>query len=275
MSESAKLQIPKRYRGPLSKEFSGRPQSVIFRSLVALKTSAWYIVLSGFFEPVFYLFAFGLGVGQLIDGVTGPAGQPVSYAAFLAPALLATSAMNGAFYDSTWNVFFKMRFGKIYEGMVATSLGPMDVALGEIIYALMRGLIYSAGFVIIMYALGLVLSPWGILALPGALLIAFGFSACGMAVTSYLKNFQEMDWLNFIMLPMFLFSATFYPITLYPEPIQYLIKFLPLWHGVEMIRAFTIGPITFGVMGHIAYFMGMILLGLTVTTRRLTKLFMA
>jgi hypothetical protein len=131
--------IPRRYRGPLSRLFAGRPHTVVLRSLFALKTSAWYIVISGFFEPVFYLFAFGLGVGQLVGPVTGPAGQAVAYAAFIAPALLATSAMNGAIYDATWNVFFKMRFAKIYEGMVATSLGTLDIALGEIMYALLRG----------------------------------------------------------------------------------------------------------------------------------------
>lgn len=259
----------------MKKLFAGRPHTVVLRSLYALKTSAWYIVLSGFFEPLFYLLAFGLGVGTLIDGVTGPAGQPVSYAAFIAPALLATSAMNGAIYDSTWNVFFKIRYSRIYEGMIATSLGPVDVALGEIVYALLRGLVYSLGFMVVMYAMGLVLSPWGILAVPGALLIAFGFSACGMAVTSFLKNFQEMDWLNFIMLPMFLFSATFYPVTVYSPAIQLLVKTLPLWHGVELIRLLTIGPPGVIIWGHIAYFLVMIGLGLAVTTRRLKKLFMS
>ncbi|MBN2658900.1 MAG: ABC transporter permease [Spirochaetales bacterium] len=274
MSE-AKRNIPPRYRGPFSHIFSGRAHTVVLRSLYALKTSAWYIVLSGFFEPLFYLLAFGLGVGKLIDGVTGPAGQPIAYAAFIAPALLATSAMNGAFYDSTWNVYFKMRFARLYEGMLATSLGPMDVALGEIVYALLRGLVYSTGFLIVMYAMGLVLSPWGFLAVPAALVIAFGFSACGMAVTSYLKNFQEMDWLNFVMLPMFLFSATLYPITVYPPAIQLLVKALPLWHGVELIRHLTIGPPGMAVLGHLAYYAVMIAVGLTFTTRRLTKLFMS
>jgi lipooligosaccharide transport system permease protein len=209
--------IPRRYRGPLSRLFAGRPHTVVLRSLFALKTSAWYIVISGFFEPVFYLFAFGLGVGQLVGPVTGPAGQAVAYAAFIAPALLATSAMNGAIYDATWNVFFKMRFAKIYEGMVATSLGTLDIALGEIMYALLRGLVYSTAFLVVMYAMGLVLTPYGLLALPAAMLIAFGFSACGMAITSYMSTFQQMDWIQFFLLPMFLFSATFYPSTSTPR----------------------------------------------------------
>jgi lipooligosaccharide transport system permease protein len=266
--------LPRRYRGPLNRFFAGRPHTVVLRSLYALKTSAWYIVLSGFFEPVFYLFAFGLGVGRLIGDVQGPAGQSVAYAAFIAPALLATSAMNGAIYDSTWNVFFKMRFARLYEGMVATSLGTLDIALGEILYAQLRGLIYSIGFMVVMYALNLVLTPYGLLAVPAALLIAFGFSSCGMAITSYMSTFQQMDWINFFMLPMFLFSATFYPITVYPPAIQIFIKLFPLWHGVELIRGLTLGPLSWDVLGHALYFVGMILIGLLVTTRRLTRLFM-
>jgi lipooligosaccharide transport system permease protein len=267
--------IDKRYQvHPFSHIFAGRPHTVVLRAFYALKTSAWYIVLSGFFEPVFYLLAFGLGLGTLVGSVTGPDGRAVSYAAFIAPALLATSAMNGAIYDSTWNVFFKMRFARLYEGMVATSLGTFDIALGEITYALLRGLVYSLGFMTVMLCMGLVLSPWGILAIPAALLIAFAFSSCGMAITSYMKTFQQMDWINFFMLPMFLFSATFYPLSVYPPSIQWLIKAFPLWHGVELIRGLTLGVVNPQLLVHVLYFSVMVVLGLIATTRRLTYLFM-
>jgi len=206
--------------------------------------------------------------------VTGPLGRPVSYAAFLAPALLATSAMNGAIYDSTWNVFFKMRFARLYEGMIATSLGTLDIALGEILYALLRGLVYALAFLAVMVALGLVPSAWGILAVPASLLIAFGFSACGMALTSYMTTFQQMDWINFFMLPMFLFSATFYPITVYPEYIRWIIQAFPLWHGIELIRGLTLGQFDGSILRHVLYFAAMIAVGLAATTRRLTNLFM-
>jgi len=251
-----------------------RAAMVVLRNLYALKSSAWGVVLSGFFEPVFYLMSFGLGLGAMVGAVNGPDGNPVSYAAFLAPALLATSAMNGALYDSTWNVFFKLRFAKLYDGMVATSLGTFDIALGEIAYALLRGLVYSIGFMVVMYSLGLVLSPWGFLAVAGASLIAFAFSACGMAITSYLKSFQEMDWINFMLLPMFLFSATFYPLSVYPDWLQTVIRCLPLWHGVELMRGLTLGHLHWGMLEHVAYFGIMIVIGLTFTTRRLTWLFL-
>ena len=186
------------------------------------------------------------------------AGRQVPYAAFIAPALLAVSAMNGAIYDSTWNVFFKMQFAKLYEGMLSTSLGPLDVALGEILLALLRGALYAIGFQLVMQVLGLNLSWWALLALPAVLLIAFGFASVGMAITSYMKSFQQMDWINFVMLPMFLFSATFYPITVYPEWFQHVIQALPLWHGVELVRGLTTGDVSWGMLWHVLYYVVMI-----------------
>jgi lipooligosaccharide transport system permease protein len=259
---------------PGSGIYSGRARVLIERSLYAAKSSNWLVIVSGFVEPVLYLMAFGFGIGQLIGNVDDGTGSLVPYAAFIAPALLATSAMNGAIYDSTWNVFFKMHFGKVYQVMLSSSMGPMDVALGEISWALLRGLTYSLGFMAIVTPLGLVTSWWGLLAIPAATLIAFGFAALGMAVTSYMSNFQQMQWINFFLLPMFLFSGTFFPVSVFPDWIQVIVKALPLWQGVEMIRAFTLGNIGPELIGHIVYFLVMIVAGLLFTTRRLRALFM-
>ena len=197
--------------------WAGNPGAVVQRGLLAARSSSWVVVLSGFFEPVFYLASMGIGLGALIGTVETSAGLVVSYAAFIAPALLAVSAMNGAIYDSTWNVFFKLNYGKLYEGMLATSLGPLDVALGEISLALLRGAAYGVAFLLVMQALGLNLGWTAFLALPAIVLIAFGFASIGMGITSYLKTFQQMDVIPLILLPMFLLSATFFPITVYPE----------------------------------------------------------
>ena len=248
--------------------------AVLSRGLRATKSSNRAIVVSGFFEPVFYLLSMGLGLGALVGTVATSTGQQVSYAAFIAPALLAVSAMNGAIYDSTWNVFFKMQYAKLYEGMLTTSLGPLDVALGEIALALLRGALYAVGFMGIMQLLGLNLSWTAILALPAVVLIAFGFASLGMAVTSYLTTFQQMDWISFVMLPMFLFSAMFYPITVYPEPIQWVVQALPLWHGVELIRGLTTGALSLSLLWHVLYYVVMIAAGLVFTTARLKKLFL-
>lgn len=254
--------------------WAGNPGAVVQRGLLATRSSSWAVVLSGFFEPVFYLLSMGIGLGALIGAVQTSGGVEVPYAAFIAPALLATSAMNGAIYDSTWNVFFKLNYGKLYEGMLATSLGPLDVALGEILYALLRGLLYATGFMVVMQLMGLNLAWTAILALPAVVLIAFGFASLGMAVTSYMKTFQQMDWINFVLLPMFLFSATLYPITIYPEWIQGVIMAFPLWHGVELVRGLTTGILSADMLWHVLYYVVMIAVGLVFTTKRLRALFL-
>lgn len=254
--------------------YSGRPHTLIERGFRAFKGSNWLIVLSGFVEPVFYLLAFGFGIGQLIGNLEDGSGNQVSYAAFIAPALLATSAMNGAVYDSTWNVFFKMHFGKIYQVMLSSSMGPLDVALGEISWALLRGVAYSVGFMVIVTPIGLVTNAWGLLAIPAATLIAFGFASIGMAITSYLKSFQQMNWVTFFLLPMFLFSGTFFPVSVYPEWIQTIVQALPLWQGVELVRSLMLGNISMSLWSHVIYFVVMIALGLWFTTVRLKALFM-
>lgn len=115
---------------PLRGLYGGRTHAVVARGMRVIARNNWLIVLTGFFEPVFYLLSMGLGLGALIGGVEFY-GREVPYAAYIAPALMAVSAMNGAIYDSTMNVFFRMRYGRIYEQMLSTSLGPMDVALGR------------------------------------------------------------------------------------------------------------------------------------------------
>ncbi len=254
---------------------SGNAGAVFGRNLSAAGRTNLWVMISGFVEPVFYLFSLGVGLGTLIGTVQLPGGPEVPYAAYIAPALLAVSAMNGAMADSTWNVFFKMHFGRVYDAMLATSLGPLDVALGEIAWALFRGGIYATGFLIVMQAFGLNLSWTALLAVPAAVLIAFGFAAVGMGVTSYLRSFQQMEWIMVVLLPMFLLSGTFFPIDQYAEPLQWIIKALPLWHGTELIRGFTTGALDWLMLVHVGYFVVMIVLGIVFSTRRLRALFLS
>jgi len=257
-----------------AKHYAGRSHVILERSLVALKSSNWFPVVSGFLEPLLYLFSFGYGVGTLIGDIQVSNGQIVSYAMFIAPGLLATSAMNGAIYDSTWNVYFKLHEGKIYHGMLSTSLGPLDVALGEILTALIRGFAYAVGFMAVATPMGLIPSWWGVLAIPAAVLIAFGFASIGMAITSYFKSYQQMGLINISLLPIFLFSGSFYPLSVFPDWAQIIIKTLPLWHAIEMVRNLSLGIVNLSLLGHIAYFVAMVVIGLFFTTNRLNALFM-
>ncbi|MBG6224224.1 lipooligosaccharide transport system permease protein [Arthrobacter sp. CAN_A2] len=254
--------------------YSRNARAVIARGLLATRSSNWLIMVSGFFEPVLYLVSMGVGLGALVGTVEGPDGRPISYAAYIAPALLAVSAMNGAVYDSTWNVFFKMNFARLYQGMLYTSLGPLDVAIGEIFLALLRGALYATGFTAVMALMGFVPSPVALLVIPASVVIAFGFASFGMGITSFMKTFQQMEWINFVMLPMFLFSATFYPLSVYPQGIQWVIQALPLWHGVELLRQISVASFTSATVLHLGYFLVMIAVGMLLTTLRLRKLFL-
>ena len=258
---------------PGEKYYSGRSHAIMERAYIAFKSSTWMIVVSGFVEPVLFLLSFGYGLKDLVGDIT-VAGQPIGYVAFITPALLATSAMNGAIYDSTMNVYFKLKHDRIYHGMLATSLGPMDVALGEISWALLRGLSYAIGFMAIVTPLGLIPSAWGILAIPAAVLIAFGFASFGMAVTSYMKSWQQLEIVNVVLLPMFLFSGSFYPLSVFPEWLQTVIRLFPLAHAIDLVRGLTLGNVSWALLGHAMYFVVMIVVGLFFTTKRLNALFM-
>jgi len=258
---------------PGEKYYSGRSRAIMERAYIAFKSSTWMIVISGFVEPVLFLLSFGYGLKDLVGDIT-VAGQSIGYVVFIAPALLATSAMNGAIYDSTMNVYFKLKHDRIYHGMLATSLGPMDVALGEISWALLRGLSYAIGFMAIVTPLGLIPSAWGILAIPAAVLIAFGFASFGMAVTSYMKSWQQLEIVNVVLLPMFLFSGSFYPLSVFPDWLQTVIRLFPLAHAIDLVRGLTLGNISWALVGHAMYFVVMIVVGLFFTTKRLDALFM-
>jgi len=240
---------------------------LLFERNLMVYRRTWLTILSGFFEPLFYLFSLGLGLGHFVGRVNG-----VSYAAFIAPALLASSAMNGAVYDSTINVFWKLRFGKVYDAMLVTPIGPNDVALGEVAWALFRGLLYSTGFIITAAALGLVHSWWGLLALPATIVIGFGFAGIGMAAATFMRSWQDFDMVQLVQLPMFLFSTTFYPLSIYPVAVQWIVRFSPLYHAIELIRSLTLG--TVGPMGavHLGYLALLGTIGMLIARRRMAGL---
>lgn len=249
---------------------AGRAHVVLLRNMKAYR-NAWMVIFSGFFEPVFYLLAIGIGLGSVIGDVTAADTRQVSYAEFVAPGLLAASAMNGAIMDSTYNVYFKLRLGH-YDGLLATPLGPVDIALGEIGWALLRGGIYATGFLGVISAFGLVSSPWALLAVPAAVLSAFAFAAVGMAATSFMRSWEDFDLVPLVQMPMFFLATTFYPLSVYPEPLQVVIKCLPLYQSVQLIRDLTTSGAGWGLLWHVFYFVVMAAMGCIVTVHRIRKL---
>jgi len=236
------------------------------RNLMVYRRS-WMTIFSGFFEPLFYLFSMGKGLGHYVGAVEG-----VSYASYIAPALMASAAMNGAVYDATTNVFWKLRYGKVYDSMLATPLGPVDVAVGETAWAQFRGALYALGFIVIAASLGLFHSWWALLALPAAVVVGFGFAGMGIGAATFLRTWQDFERVQIVLVPMFLFSATFFPLSVYPPAIQWVVRFSPLYHGIALIRDFTLGHVTPWALLDAAYLVVLGLIGIAIARRRMGRL---
>ena len=230
----------------------------------------WMILFSGFFEPLFYLFFFVYPLQEFIGAITFE-GETIEYAAFVAPALLASSAMNGAFYEST-NVFWKLRFAKVYDSILSTPVSPGDVAVGETIWAVVRSMLYAISYLLVIAVLGLVDSPWAILAVPACFVIGFAFAGAGIAAVTWLRTWKDFDLLQLIILPMFMFSATFYPISVYPEVIEWIVRCLPLYQGIELIRALSTGNVSAFQLVNVVYLLTMGAVGMFLASRRIDRL---
>ena len=227
----------------------------------------WLMLASGIGEPLFYLLSVGVGVGHLVGHVAG-----VTYAAYVAPALLATSSMNGAIFDSTFNVFFLLKYAKVYEATLATPMRPPDVALGQVIWALLRGALYAFAFTLVMFALGLMRSPWAVLVLPTAVLTGFAFATVGMAATTFMRSWQDFEYVTLVSVPLFLFSTTFFPLSVFPRWAAVIVEITPLYQSVTLMRGLTLGMVHPGLLWHVAYLGVMGVTGLYVAGRRVGRL---
>ncbi len=248
-----------------------RARRLVERNIMVYRHQ-WIIIFSGVFEPIFYLLGIGLGLGGIVREVPIDDGRVIAYAAFVAPALVATAAMNGAVFETIFNVFFKLNYAKTYEGVLATPMGISEIAIGEMLWALMRAALYAVAMFVIMLAMGLMLSPWGLLMVPAALLVAAAFAAAGLAGTSYLRTVNDFDVpMGLIVMPMFLFSGTFFPITVYPEPIQWIVHATPLFHAITLIRGLSTGMVDVGLLWSLLYLLGFFALGLWIAMRQMER----
>jgi lipooligosaccharide transport system permease protein len=248
-----------------------RAVRLVERNLLSFRKSrGWVVILSGFYESLLYLLGIGIGVGALVQSVQQD-GVSYRYAVFVAPAMMASSAMNGAVNESVYNVYYKLRYAKLYDAVLATPLTMLDVALGEVGWALMRSAAYATGFLVVMAALGLVISPWAVLALPAALLISVAFAGTGIAVVTYVRSWNDIAGVQMVVLPLFLLSATFYPLSTYPAPAQVLVELTPLYHGVHMLRALCTGHVDATVLLDVAYLLAMGSFGVVLAARRLAR----
>jgi lipooligosaccharide transport system permease protein len=249
---------------------SRRSLRIVERNYVLYKRQ-WTLFVSGIFEPFFYLLSIGLGLNHLVGPIT-IGSTTVSYAQFVAPGMMATAAMNGAVIDSLFNTFFKLKISKIYEPVLATPLDVNDVALGEAQWSLTRGSIYAAGFILVMVLLGDARSPWVLACLPAAVLTSFAFAGVGLAACTWLRSWQDFDMVALIQMPIFLFSATFFPITLYPKWLAVIVSFSPLYQAAALMRGLSLGIFSWTMIVHVLYLAAMGVVGVSVAARRFARI---
>jgi len=254
---------------PLEIFAARRPQRLIERSLMVYRRS-WIIIVSGFFEPLFYLLSIRIGLSDLVGDVTYD-GELVGYATFVAPALMASSAMNGAIFESTMNIYHKLKYQRLYDSVLATPMTVPDVALGEIGFSMMRGVLYSTAFVFTMWALGMVGSWWMVLSVPACALIGFAFSAIGMTATTFIRSWADFEYVPSVQIPLFLFSATFYPLSSYGDW-GWVVQLSPLYHGVAIVRALNVGDVGPMMLVHAGVLFVIGAGGVAVASRRIRTL---
>ena len=246
----------------------GRARTMVERNLMIYRHT-WPVILAEIFEPMLYLLAFGIGIGRLVGDVPGLRDASITYPQFVAPALLATAAMNGAMNETTFNMYGKLATDKTYESILTTPMSVRSVALGEVGWALLRGTLVSTAFLALVSVLGLARTPMALLVVPGALLIGFTFASIGLLVVTFLRGWQDFQLIQLVMLPMFLFATTFFPLNVYPRPIQLLVEALPLYHGIELTRAAFLGTGGIDLVVAVAYLATLGVVALAVGVRRL------
>ncbi len=251
----------------------GRALAVAGRNVTVFRSSRsyWWLVVSGLVEPLVYLLAIGWGVGALVGEITLADGRTVPYLTFLAPGLLAASVMNGAIAESTMNFFAKMKFAKLYDSVLNTPVTPVEVAFGELIWATVRGSLYSIAFLVLMTVLGLTTLPLALAAFPAALLVGLAFGGIGLALATVMRTWQDFDYMGVVQFGLFLFSGTFAPVESYHPAFQVVVQLTPLYHGVEVIRGITLGAADWSMVWHTLYLVVLTALGLAVAARRTSR----
>lgn len=219
-------------------------------------------------EPVLFLAAMGLGLGSLVNAATGGVGG-VGYLQFVAPGLLAAVAMQTAVGEATYPVMGAIRWNRQYHAMLATPLRVVDVLLGHLLWIATRVVSVSAAFLLVTAVFGVLHSPWALLALPTALLLGLAFATPVIAFAALQRNDSGFALLyRFGVMPLFLFSGTFFPVDQLPASVRPLAYATPLWHGVELTRALFLGaPRPGAALWHVGFLAALAALGLALAYR--------
>jgi len=262
----------------LAAEALERPQLGLVRGValmvernLMIYRHVWPLLVAEVLEPLLYLGSIGVGIGALVGHLSGLGGTSVRYPAFVAPALLATAAMNGAMNETAFLMYARLTIERVYEPILATPMTVRQVGLGEAAWAVIRGMVVTCAFLAIVAALGLIGSAWALLIVPGAALIGFAFAAAGLVVVTYLRGWADFQNVQLVMLPMFLFATTFYPVDVYPRPLQIAVECLPLYQAIELLRQPALGHVGPGLIVPVVYLLAMGLVALGWALQRLAR----
>jgi lipooligosaccharide transport system permease protein len=221
--------------------------------------------------PVMFLSAMGLGLGSLVDPGAGAFGG-AGYLAFFSTGMLAANAMQSGTFAATYPVMSKITWQKNYEAMLATPLVVRDVFFGELSWIAITLAQQTIPFFLVMALLGVFDSPLALVSIPIAILVGLGFGAVTIALTATLKTDEAYTWLfRFVVTPLFLLSGTFFPVDGLPSWGAEVARLTPLYHGIELVRQFTVAEVAFSsAILHLLYLIGFLALGVTLGIRNLT-----
>jgi len=222
---------------------------IINRNMLVFKKTWLANIMFNFVEPLMYLSAIGYGLGMFVGQING-----MPYIEFLAPALIASSAMFSTTFEMTYGSFTRMSHQKIFHGMVATPISMDDVVIGEIIYGTIKGVLYGCVFFLVVVLFGLVNSPWALLMPIPLALMVMCFSIMSLIWTSIAPNYDSFNYFFTLLIsPMFLFSGVFFPVETLPAGLDLLPWFTPLYHAVEIMRPLLHGDVSPSLLTHLGW----------------------
>lgn len=229
---------------------------VFRRNLLVFRKTWKASIMFNFVEPVLYLWALGFGLGVYVNSVNG-----LPYVDFLAPALVASSAMFSSTYEMTYGSYTRMAFQKVFQGMVATPVSMDDVVLGEILYGTFKGVLYGVVFFVVVAIFGLVKSPWALLIPVPLALMVIAFSILSMIWTSVAPNYDSFGYFFTLFIsPMFLFAGVFFPVENLPQGVRFIPWLTPLYHAIEVIRPLFLGRVTWSILADLGWLAAFVVL---------------
>lgn len=232
-------------------------------------------LVSSFLNPVLFLAAMGVALGSLVDKGAGASRLGgVAYLSFVAPGLLAAFAMQTAAGEATFPVMGGIKWLRTFHGMLATPLGVGDLITGIFLWMSFRISVVAGAYVLVMAAFGVVSAPVGaLLAIPAAVLTGMAFAAPIAAFSATQDNDQGFALIfRMIVMPLFLFSGTFFPVSQLPGALQPVSRLTPLWHGVELCRGLVLGSIDMrSIVGHVTYLVLFVVFGTAVARRTFAR----